>query len=133
LPKCQTQHFDSWEEVIPWDIHFATTHKAALLAAFEEKRYDKFINSDSVVKYTNSQGKTSLSVNRQVYYLCGPAGCGKTEGVKRKFGDDEVCGYCVVSYTKTIAGKRKLYLSERAKKYLKMILDHNECNGFNSE
>ena len=42
-------------------------------------------------------------------------------------------GYCVVSYTKTIAGKRKLYLSERAKKYLKMILDHNECNGFNSE
>ncbi len=42
-------------------------------------------------------------------------------------------GYCVVSYTKTIAGKRKLYLSERAKKYLKMILKHNECNGFNSE
>lgn len=84
------EHFDSWEEVIPWDIHFATTHKAALLAAFEEKRYDKFINSDSVVKYTNSQGKTSISVNRQVYYLCGPAGCGKTEGVKRKFGDDEV-------------------------------------------
>ena len=84
------EHFDSWEEVIPWDIHFATTHKAALLAAFEEKRYDKFINSDSGVKYTNSQGKTSISVNRQVYYLCGPAGCGKTEGVKRKFGDDEV-------------------------------------------
>lgn len=42
-------------------------------------------------------------------------------------------GYCVVSYTKTIAGKRKLYLSERAKKYLDMILHHNECNGLNSK
>lgn len=84
------EHFDSWEEVIPWDIHFATTHKAALLAAFEGKRYNEFIKSDSVVKHTNAQGKTSISVNRQVYYLSGPAGCGKTEGVKRKFGDDEV-------------------------------------------
>lgn len=84
------EHFDSWEEVIPWDIHFATTYKAALLAAFEEKRYNEFIKSDSVVKHTNAQGKTSISVNRQVYYLSGPAGCGKTEGVKRKFGDDEV-------------------------------------------
>lgn len=42
-------------------------------------------------------------------------------------------GYCVVSYTKTIAGKRKLYLSERAKKYLHMILHHNECKGFDSK
>ena len=32
-------------------------------------------------------------------------------------------GYCVVSYIKTIAGKRKLYLSERVKKYFKMILN----------
>jgi hypothetical protein len=84
------ENFDSWEEVIAWDIHFATTHKAALLSAFEQKRYNEFINSDSVVKHTNAQGKTSISVNRQVYYLCGPAGCGKTEGIKRKFGDDEV-------------------------------------------
>lgn len=84
------EHFNSWEEVIPWDIHFATTNKASLLSAFEQKRYNEFINSDSVVKHTNAQGKTSISVNRQIYYLCGPAGCGKTEGVKRKFGDDEV-------------------------------------------
>lgn len=42
-------------------------------------------------------------------------------------------GYCVVSYTKTIAGKRKLYLSEHTKNYLKMILKYNECNGFTSE
>ncbi len=55
------EHFDSWEEVIARDIHFATTHKVALLAAFEQNRYNKFINGDSVVKHTNSQGKTSIS------------------------------------------------------------------------
>lgn len=84
------EHFDSWEEVITWDVNFATIHKKSLLAAFEQKRYIEFIESDSIVKYTNAQGKTSISVNRQVCYLCGPAGCGKTEGIKRKFGDDEV-------------------------------------------
>ena len=84
------EKFNSWEDVVPWDIHFATTNKAGLLSAFEQKRYLEFINSDIVTKYTNAEGKTSISVNRKVYYLYGPAGCGKTEGIKRKFGDDEV-------------------------------------------
>ena len=84
------EKFNSWEEVVVWDLHFATTHKAGLLSAFEQKRYHKFINSNIVTKYTNAEGKTSISVNRQVYYLYGPAGCGKTEGIKRKYGDDEV-------------------------------------------
>ena len=35
----------------------------------EQKRYREFVNSDSVVKHTNAQGKTSISVNREVYYL----------------------------------------------------------------
>lgn len=42
-------------------------------------------------------------------------------------------GYYLDLHTKTDAGKRKIYLSERAKKYLDMILQHNKCNGFNSE
>lgn len=42
-------------------------------------------------------------------------------------------GYNVVPYTKTVAGERKLYLSERAKKYLDMILNHNKSKGFDSE
>ena len=73
-----------------WDLHFATTNITGIESAFNQKRYNEFINSDSIVKYTNAQGKTSITVNRQVYYLYGPAGCGKTEGIKRKFGDDEV-------------------------------------------
>lgn len=84
------EHFNSWEEVITWDIHFATTNKSSLLSAFEQKRYNDFINSDICTKYTNMYGKTSISVNRKVYYLCGSAGCGKTEGVKRKYGEDDV-------------------------------------------
>ncbi len=84
------EKFNSWEDVVAWDIHFATTNKAGLLSAFVQKRYDEFINSDIVTKYTNAEGKISISVNRQVYYLYGPAGCGKTEGIKRKYGDDEV-------------------------------------------
>lgn len=84
------EKFNSWEEVIAWDIHFATTNKAGLLSAFQQKRYREFIESDFVDKYTNAQGKTSISVNREIYYLYGPAGCGKTEGVKRKLGEDEV-------------------------------------------
>lgn len=84
------EHFDSWEEVITWDVNFATVHRKSLLVAFEQKRYNEFINSDTIVKYTNTRGKTSITVNRRVYYLYGPAGCGKTEGIKRKFGDDEV-------------------------------------------
>ena len=48
------EKFNSWEEVVVWDLHFATTHKAGLLSAFEQKRYHKFINSNIVTKYTNA-------------------------------------------------------------------------------
>lgn len=84
------ENFNSWDEIVFWDLHFATTNITGIESAFNQKRYNEFINSDSIVKYTNAQGKTSITVNRQVYYLYGPAGCGKTEGIKRKFGDDEV-------------------------------------------
>lgn len=42
-------------------------------------------------------------------------------------------GYSVVPYPKTEAGKRDVFLSMKAKKYLAMILEHNRQNGFNSE
>lgn len=42
-------------------------------------------------------------------------------------------GYSIVPYPKTEAGKRDVFLSIRAKKYLAMILEHNRQNGFNSE
>lgn len=84
------EKFNSWDEIVFWDLHFATTNRAGIESAFNQKRYNELINSDSIVKYTNARGKTSITVNRQIYYLYGPAGCGKTEGIKRKFGDDEV-------------------------------------------
>ncbi|MBD5546454.1 MAG: site-specific integrase [Lachnospiraceae bacterium] len=42
-------------------------------------------------------------------------------------------GYSIVPYPKTEAGKRDVFLSMRAKKYLAMILEHNRQNGFDSE
>lgn len=84
------ENFNCWDEVVFWDIHFANTYRKGLESAFNQKRYNEFMNSDSIIKHTNAQGKTSITVNRKVYYLYGPAGCGKTEGIKRKFGDDEV-------------------------------------------
>lgn len=53
------EHFDSWEEVIARDIHFATTHKVALLAAFEQKRYNKFT---PLYKFLRKKYRTGLSV-----------------------------------------------------------------------
>lgn len=41
-------------------------------------------------------------------------------------------GYSIAPYPKTEAGKRDVFLSKRAKKYLAMILEHNRKNGFNS-
>lgn len=42
-------------------------------------------------------------------------------------------GYCISSHTKTPMGKRELYLSADAKKYLGMILAHNKEHDFDSE
>lgn len=42
-------------------------------------------------------------------------------------------GYRISSHTKTPMGKRELYLSADAKKYLAIILSHNKEHNFNSE
>ncbi len=42
-------------------------------------------------------------------------------------------GYEISPHTKTKMGKRELYLSADAKKYLAMILEHNKNSGFKSE
>ena len=39
-------------------------------------------------------------------------------------------GYLVVNHTKTEAGRRSVYLTKEARKYLQMILDHNKINGY---
>lgn len=41
--------------------------------------------------------------------------------------------YRISLHTKTKMGKRELYLSAEAKRYLTMILEHNKNSGFNSE
>lgn len=42
-------------------------------------------------------------------------------------------GYSISPYPKSPAGNRTLYLSKGARKYYNMILEHNKCNGLESE
>ncbi|MBD5458253.1 MAG: site-specific integrase [Lachnospiraceae bacterium] len=50
--------------------------------------------------------------------------------------ENNICrrnGYEISCHTKTKMGKRELYLSADAKRYLSMILEHNKNSGFNSK
>ncbi len=84
------ENCDTKEDIKNIDLQFATVHKDALMEAFFEKALKDFQNSDKVIVFTNPQGKKSYTVNRKVYYLWGTSRCGKTEGVKRLHGEDDV-------------------------------------------
>lgn len=85
LENCETK-----ADVKHMDLQFATVHKENLTEAFLEKALKDFQNSSNVKVFTNPEGKKSYTVNRKVYYLWGTSRCGKTDGVNRKFGEDNV-------------------------------------------
>ena len=66
-------------------------HKVALIEAFNEKRYNEFIQSDYVKVFTNpTNGMVCYSVDRKVYYVYGPSRTGKTFGIAYKHGQSNV-------------------------------------------
>lgn len=85
LENCETK-----ADIKHMDLQFATVHKENLTEAFLEKALKDFQNSNNVKVFTNPEGKKSYTVNRKVYYLWGTSRCGKTDGVNRKFGEDNV-------------------------------------------
>ena len=88
------EHFlencSSVQEVKYKDVHFATMHQKALESAFSEKQFSNFVNSDAVKTYENANGNRCYTVNRKVYYLWGTSRVGKSHGVERKHGQENV-------------------------------------------
>jgi len=80
----------SFQEVKYQDIHFSTMHQKSLESAFSEKQFESFIHSDAVKTFTNADGNKCYTVNRKVYYLWGTSRVGKSHGVERKFGQENV-------------------------------------------
>ena len=80
----------SSEEVKYKDVHFATMHQKALESAFSEKQFSSFVNSDAVKSFENANGDKCYTVDRKVYYLWGSSRVGKSHGVERKFGQENV-------------------------------------------
>lgn len=85
LENCETK-----AEIKHMDLQFATVHKESLAEAFMEKALRDFQNSPDVITFTNPDGKKSYTVKRKVYYLWGTSRCGKTNGVIRKHGEEDV-------------------------------------------
>ena len=85
LENCQ-----SFQEVKYQDVHFATMHQKSLECAFSEKQFTSFVNSDSVCAFENADGNKCYTVNRKVYFLWGTSRVGKSHGVERKYGQDNV-------------------------------------------
>ena len=85
LENCETK-----TDVKYVDLQFATVHKEALTEAYLEKALRDFQNSPDVIVFTNPDGKKSYTVKRKVYYLWGTSRCGKTNGVIRKHGEEDV-------------------------------------------
>lgn len=83
------ENFSAYDEVKEWDIHFATTNRANLEQAFNEKMKQEFIDKHCTV-ISNLFGKTITTVNRGVFYLHGQSRTGKTFGVMKKWGDADV-------------------------------------------
>ena len=71
-------------------IHFATMHQKAMESAFSEKQFTDFINSEYVNVFENMNGDRCYTVNRNVYYLWGMSRVGKSHGIERKFGQENV-------------------------------------------
>lgn len=84
------ENCDSFKEVKYKDIHFATMHQKAMESAFSEKQFTDFINSEHVNIFENMNGDRCYTVNRKVYYLWGTSRVGKSHGVERKFGQENV-------------------------------------------
>ena len=78
------------KEIKNKDLLFATVHRQALDEAFEEKKLEEFINSGYVKTFTNPNGDKCYTVERLVYYLWGTSRVGKTYGIQRKYGEDNV-------------------------------------------
>lgn len=85
LENCETK-----ADVKYLDLQFSTVHKDGLTEAYLEKALKDFQNSNNVNVFTNPEGKKSYTVKRKVYYLWGTSRCGKTDGVNRKYGEDNV-------------------------------------------
>ena len=84
------ENCNSFQEVKYQDIHFSTMHQKSLESAFSEKQFTDFVNSDAVKTFTNADGNKCYTVNRKVYYLWGTSRVGKSHGVERKFGQENV-------------------------------------------
>ena len=80
----------SFQEVKYQDVHFATMHQKSLESAFSEKQFTDFVNSDFVHAFENANGSKCYTVNRKVYYLWGTSRVGKSHGVERKHGQENV-------------------------------------------
>lgn len=80
----------SFQEVKYQDVHFSTMHQKSLESAFSEKQFEAFVNSDAVKTFENADGNKCYTVNRKVYYLWGTSRVGKSHGVERKFGQENV-------------------------------------------
>ena len=65
-------------------------HQKSLESAFSEKQFESFIHSDAVRTFTNADGNKCYTVNRKVYYLWGTSRVGKSHGVERKHGQENV-------------------------------------------
>ena len=80
----------SFQEVKYQDVHFSTMHQKSLESAFSEKQFTDFVNSDAVKTFTNADGNKCYTVDRKVYYLWGASRAGKSHGVERKHGQENV-------------------------------------------
>lgn len=83
------EKFDSYEEVVEWDIHFATIYRKNIEELFSKREKEKFIAEHCTI-IRNFHGDTVTTVNRGIFYLHGQSRTGKTFGVLRKWGDKNV-------------------------------------------
>ena len=84
------ENCSSFQEIKYKDVQFATMHQRALETAFSEKQFSNFVNSNSVITFENCNGNKCFTVDRKVYYLWGNSRVGKSHGVERKFGQENV-------------------------------------------
>ncbi len=102
--------------------HYKKTHNVACLAICLNFSLALRVG-ELVALRTNDFTDSSVKIDRQevkTYYV----------------DENNICrrnGYEISSHTKTKMGKRELYLSADAKRYLAMILEHNQNSGFKSE
>ncbi len=102
--------------------HYKKTHNIACLAICLNFSLALRVGELVALK-TKDFSDSSVKIDRQevkVYYV------DESNTFRRN-------DYRISPHTKTKMGKRELYLSAEAKRYLAMILEHNKSSGFNSE